>query len=263
MRGMVNGEETQRTDSASPLVIAHTSDVHVDHHYTPRLFAGDGCGPLRLVIEHAAKANANVLLLAGDTFDCHRLPVILVEEAARVIAQAPMPVVILPGNHDPAVEDAIYHLPAMRKLSNLAVLGMTHEQAVRFPEHDLEIWGKAHRDYGDMDPLAQAHPRSTRWQIAMAHGHYTPLPDRSTRLRPSWLIGDDELEATACDYIALGHWNRFVQVGAASVPAYYSGSPDYARSINIISLSNNYGVNVKRSCLELPDGFGDTPGQPL
>ena len=78
-----------------------------------------------------------------------------------------------------------------------------------------------------MIPFEQVRPRRTRWQIAAAHGHYVPILDRSTRLRPSWLIGDAEIAATGADYVALGHWNRAAKVGDG-VAAYYSGSPEYA-----------------------------------
>ena len=70
----------------------------------------------------------------------------------------------------------------------------------------------------------------------MAHGHYEPKPDRSIGPRPSWLIGDDEIAATGADYVALGHWNRAVRVGNGSVPAYYSGSPEYAGTVNVVRL---------------------------
>jgi len=127
---------------------------------------------------------------------------------------------------------------------------------VHFPELSLEVWGRAHRDYSDMDPLSAARERRTPWQIAMAHGHYEPVPDRSTKLRASWLIGDDEIAATGADYIALGHWNRRVKVGNGDIHAWYSGSPDYARSINLVRLSGNGRVDVTRAFLELPAGFG-------
>ena len=72
-----------------------------------------------------------------------------------------------------------------------------------------------HRDYDDMIPfeIRRCAAAPHRWQIAMAHGHYVPAPDRSIGLRPSWLIGDDEIAATGADYVALGHWNRAVRVG--------------------------------------------------
>ncbi len=114
---------------------------------------------------------------------------------------------------------------------------------------DLEIWGRPHRDYGDMIPFERLRPRSTRWQIAVAHGHYVPVPDRTIRLRPSWLIGDDELKATGADYIALGHWNRAAKVGA--VAAYYSGSPEYAGTVNVVRLTAAGEVAVTRAALDI------------
>jgi DNA repair exonuclease SbcCD nuclease subunit len=248
--------------SRREIIVAHASDVHVDMTFNAQLFDGDSAGPLRAVLEAAKKARADVVLLAGDTFDHHRLPDDVLLHTAATIRAFDMPIVILPGNHDPAVDEAVFHHSAFTKLDHLFILGITHPDAVHLAHLDLEIWGRAHRDYGDMDPLAKVRERSTPWQIAMAHGHYEPLPDRSTRLRPSWLIGDDELAATRADYVALGHWNRRVEVGKGTVRAWYSGSPDYARSINIVTLSGEGGggegsVDVRRAPLDLPEGFGE------
>ena len=243
-------------NSHREIVVAHASDVHVDDGYAARLFGGDGAGGLRAVLVAARKIHADIVLLAGDTFDCHRLPGSLLDHTAATMREFELPIVLLPGNHDPAVEDAVFHHPALAKVDGLHILGVTHEEAVQFPHLDLEVWGRAHRDYSDMDPLARLRARTTRWQIAMAHGHHTPVPDRSTRLRPSWLIGDDEIDATRADYLALGHWNRRVQVGTGEVQAWYCGSPDYARSINVVRLSADGKVDVGREPLDLPEDFG-------
>jgi DNA repair exonuclease SbcCD nuclease subunit len=248
--------DTARAAARRDVVIAHASDVHVDHGYAARLFDGDGAGGLRAVLAAARKVGADVVLLAGDTFDCHRLPDDLLHHTARTMRAFDLPIVLLPGNHDPAVDDAVFHHPAFANVDGLHILGITHETAVHFPDLDLEVWGRAHRDYSDMDPLATTRERTTPWQIAMAHGHYAPVPDRSTRLRPSWLIGDDEIAATRADYVALGHWNRRVQVGTAGIQAWYSGSPDYARSINVVRLHGYARVDVSREPLDLPEDFG-------
>ncbi len=247
----VAGPET-RADS---VVLVHSSDVHVDHHYTPKLFDGDGTGSLRAVLTAARNVQADAVLLAGDTFDCHRLPDPLLETTAEVLREFNIPVVILPGNHDPAVDDAVFHHRAFDGLSCLSVLGVTHGEAVLFEDLDLEVWGRAHRDYSDMDPFAAIRARSTQWQVAMGHGHYVPEPDRSTRLRPSWLIGDAELNATGADYVALGHWNRRVKVGSGPVEAWYSGSFDYAQSVNVVRLERGIPVAVEPLALELPENF--------
>jgi predicted MPP superfamily phosphohydrolase len=162
------------------VVVVHSSDLHVDHDYTARLHGGDGTAGLASVLRAARNVGADVVLLAGDTFDCHRLPNDLLAQAATVIAGAGRPVVVLPGNHDPAVADAVYHHGVLAEVANLHVLGITHDEAIEFPMLGLEIWGRAHRDYGDMIPFETVRPRRTRWQIAAAHGHYVPVPDRST-----------------------------------------------------------------------------------
>jgi DNA repair exonuclease SbcCD nuclease subunit len=237
--------------SSRDVVVVHSSDLHVDHDYTARLHGGDGTAGLACVLDAARAAAADVVILAGDTFDHHRVPQALIERAAAVIAGAGMPVVILPGNHDPAIDLAIYRGTPLATVNNLHVLGITHDEAVLFPELSLEIWGRAHRDYDDMIPFERTRPRSTRWQIAVAHGHYDPIPDRNGGPRPSWLIGDAELAATGADYVALGHWNRAAQVGNGKVPAYYSGSPEFAGTINVVRLSEAAGVTVTRAPLAI------------
>jgi DNA repair exonuclease SbcCD nuclease subunit len=233
------------------IVVVHSSDLHIDHDYTARIHGGDGTAGLRAVLNAARDANADVVVLAGDTFDCHRLPANLLEQAAAVIARSETPVVMLPGNHDPAVEDAVYHHGVLASLPNLHVLGVRHEEAVLFGDLALEVWGRPHRDYGDMIPFETVRPRRSRWQIALAHGHYVAQPDRSTRLRPSWLIGDDELAATGADYVALGHWNRPAKVGNGTVAAYYSGSPEYAGTVNLVRLTAAGEVVVERAALDI------------
>ena len=218
-------------------MIGHASDIHVGCDEATRACGGDETLVLKRVLEAAKAASCDVVLFAGDVFEHNRLPPELVGRAARLFGDAGLPVVILPGNHDPAIETSVWRSDALAGLANVHVIGVTHDQAVLFPKLDLEIWGHAHRGYGDMAPLRQPRPRSTRWQIAMAHGHYTPRPNRAKPLQPAWLIGDDDIEATGADYVALGHWNRAVRVGNAKVPAYYSGSPLLAHSVNVIRLT--------------------------
>jgi DNA repair exonuclease SbcCD nuclease subunit len=240
---------SRRRNFAAPrgeLRIAHSSDLHVGEGFTEPLHKGDGTAGLRVVLAAARAAKADAVILAGDTFEHNRLSAALLDRAAQLLAEAGRPVVILPGNHDPAIADSVFHR-AVAAPDNVHVIGVTDEIAVSFPALALEIWGNAHRDYGDSAPLAQPQPRRSFWQIAVAHGHYAPVADRSTRLRPGWLIGDDEIAATGADYIALGHWNRHARVGGDMVAAYYSGSPDYAGTVNLVRLMPDGAVTVERA----------------
>src|SRR5580693_8253543 len=116
------------------IVVVHSSDLHVDHDYTARLHGGDGTAGLACVLNAARGLAADVVLLAGDTFDNHRVPDSLIEQAAAVIAAAALPVVLLPGNHDPAVSAAIYRRGPLTAAKNLHVIGITHDEAVDFPD---------------------------------------------------------------------------------------------------------------------------------
>jgi DNA repair exonuclease SbcCD nuclease subunit len=158
---------------------------------------------------------------------------------------------VLPGNHDPATADAVYRSSAFATVKNLYVIGITHDEAVDFPELSLEVWGRAHRDYADMIPFESVPVRRMRWLVAMAHGHYEPKPDRHSGPQPSWLISDDEIAATGADYVALGHWNRTLRVGNGKVPAYYSGSPENSGTFNVVRLSETSGVTVTRVPLDI------------
>jgi DNA repair exonuclease SbcCD nuclease subunit len=233
------------------VVVVHSSDIHVDHVYTAQIHGGDGAAGLACVLKDARNLGADVVLLAGDTFDCHRLPDELIDRAAAVIAAAGLPVVLLPGNHDPVVPDAVYHRPSLAAATNLFVIGMGHERGVLFPELDLEIWGRPHLDYSDMIPFETVNPRRTRWQIATAHGHYVPTPDRATQPRPSWLIGDEDIAATGADYVALGHWNTAAKVGNSAVAAYYSGSPEFAGTVNVVRFGDTGAVSVTRRPIDI------------
>ena len=134
----------------------------------------------------ARALGAALVLLVGDTFESSQLSSAVLDRAARLLAEVGTPVVMLPGNHDPALPDSVFVRARIVQVPNVAILGVTHDEAVSFPAHDLEIWGHAHRDYFDMAPLRGPRPRSTRWQVAMAHGHYEPPETRANPLRPSW-----------------------------------------------------------------------------
>src|SRR5215472_3673336 len=105
------------------VIVAHSSDLHIDHDHTARLHGGDGAAGLACVLGAARQAKADVVILAGDTFDSHRLPQHLIDRAAGIIAATALPVVILPGNHDPAVPEAVYRRGVLAEVANLYVLG--------------------------------------------------------------------------------------------------------------------------------------------
>ncbi len=234
----------------SEVVLVHSSDIHVDDGPSAGSHDGEETARLAVVLTTARALHADVVLLAGDTFENNQLDAAVLERAGRLLAGAGRPIVILPGNHDPALPNSVYVRGTLDRIPNVRILGVTDDEAVAFAAHDLEIWGHAHRDYHSMAPLRGPRPRSTRWQVAIAHGHYEPPETRANPLRPSWIFSDDEIAATRADYLALGHWDRATRVGNGAVPAFYSGSPELAGTVNLVRLTAAGETTVTREKLQ-------------
>ena len=205
---------------------------------------------------------ADVVILAGDTFDNHQVTSATIDRAGMLLADAGLPIVILPGNHDPATPDSIWLRGRFDEIGNVAIIGITNQRKVAFPSLDLEIWGNAHRDYHDMVPLRDPPPRAARWQVAIGHGHYEPPETWANPLRPSWLISDAMIAATQADYVALGHWDRAAQVGCGAVPAYYSGAPHHAETINLVRFTPAGEVGVTPRAAAVTSAAADTAAGP-
>src|SRR5438874_3776357 len=111
------------------IVLVHSSDLHVDDDRIAAQHDGDGTAGLRAVLATARRFGADIVLLAGDTFDNHMVSAATIDRAGEVLAEAGLPVVILPGNHDPLRADSVYARGGLAAIPNLRILGMTHDRA--------------------------------------------------------------------------------------------------------------------------------------
>jgi DNA repair exonuclease SbcCD nuclease subunit len=233
----------------SQITIVHTSDLHIDDE--PRHNGYTGLIGLAAVLSAAADVRADLVLLAGDTFDNGRVAPELARRAADLIAAQARPVVILPGNHDPALDQSMFHKSGLVDVPQARVIGVNAPETLLLEAQGLEIRGRPHRSYDDMHPLPDSLPRLLPWLVVVGHGHYVPAEDWADEAHRSWRISDAALDATGADYVALGHWDRCVTVGAGQVKAHYSGSPDLARTANVVRLDREAGVGVARRELSL------------
>jgi DNA repair exonuclease SbcCD nuclease subunit len=230
------------TTSRAEIIIVHSSDLHLG---TDDSFSNsDRLETLPKVLRTAAEVNADIVLLAGDSFDNHRQPELLLERASQILRDYAKRVVILPGNHDPLTPDSVYRRGGLASIPNVSILGLNVDETVTFSDLELGIWGKAHVDYTDMSPLASPGQRAMRWHIAAAHGHYVDEIRDPNRVIGSWLIHREELDATDADYVALGHWNQATKVGDDDRHAYYSGSPEYTGTVNVVRFHDDGKIEV-------------------
>src|SRR6185312_5967040 len=178
-----------------------------------------------------------VMVLAGDIFDHNRVPLAVIDHATQLLGDANFPIIVLPGNHDCLTADSVYRRGGLANPNNVFVLGISHSNLVTIPALDLSLWGRPHESYEDMSPLAQAPQRTSGRQVVLAHGHCVTGPHDEER---AWLIRKAELASLEADYVALGHWDRPLRVGSG-ILAYYSGSPELAQTINLVTFDGDAG----------------------
>lgn len=229
-----------------PLRLLHTSDVHIGDETYPRLrLAG-----LIAAVDAALTAKVDAVLIAGDLFDSARVKDEDVTATWAQLARLPVPVLLIPGNHDclghPSIYSRVSHLDAG---SHVHFLREAEGEHRTLPELGLTVWARGMVEHEPANvPLRGYHRRDEgNWQLAMAHGHYVPDGEESHRSSP---VPQGMIGALGCDYLALGHWHRFEDVSHNGVAAFYSGSPAEpgieASTANLVTLDPRTGVNVER-----------------
>jgi DNA repair exonuclease SbcCD nuclease subunit len=222
--------------------ILHTSDIHADD-------SPAGAQAVAQLVDLALERDVHAMVIVGDFFDHNRVETAAGQAVIDQLSRLPVPVVVLPGNHDPLMAGTVYERVALP--DHVRLVTSAEGETVILRELDVEIWGKAHLSYDDNRPLVGVPPRGTaRWQVALAHGQ---LVQGSGDLYRSYLITAEEIEASDRDYVALGHWDVPRDVSTDSVVACYSGSPSRKGVCALVTMahdSNGRRVHVESIALE-------------
>lgn len=210
----------------------HSSDVHIG---MSRWFLNDvGAGrefeaarldALRRLGEIAKERGCAFIVLAGDNFDANSLETRVSSRAIEALKAMPVPVYLLPGNHDPLTPESVYNLlrqqaPGAYVIENSAVLTdpsgceiigapLTTKRAMK----DLVAVATA-----DLEP-------SPNIRVVVGHGQ---VEARSNEIQPD-LIDLAQLEVKlatgAIDYVAMGDTHSAQALGDTGA-VWYSGSPE-------------------------------------
>src|SRR5258706_4162852 len=122
---------TARADQTDDVVLVHSSDLHVDNTDPDAIDGYHGLVGLQAVLERAEALAADVVLLAGDTFENHRVAPAALRHTAALLGGARRPIVLLPGNHDSILPDCMFERRGLTALPDVHVLGVTHADTVR------------------------------------------------------------------------------------------------------------------------------------
>ena len=178
----------------------------------------------------AADRDADFIVVAGDVFESNQLQRETVGRARAALRALPVPVFLLPGNHDPLDASSIFADPEFSDPGGpIAVIRDTKPLGV--PGIDgVEVCGAPWRSkhpVGDLcgELLDQLDPVADGVRIAVCHGQVDSLaPDTS---RPG-TIRLGTAEAALADgrihYLALGDRHSVTDVGDSG-RIWYSGAP--------------------------------------
>ena len=90
----------------STLRILHTSDLHIGDSYS----RDDAVVAL---VDLALTHDVHLMVIVGDFFDNNRVETDTAQEIVNELKRLPVPVVVLPGNHDPLLVGTIYERVVM------------------------------------------------------------------------------------------------------------------------------------------------------
>jgi DNA repair exonuclease SbcCD nuclease subunit len=155
----------------------------------------------RRVLAAAREHAADFVLVAGDTFEDNGVERALIQGVADILGGSPVPVFVIPGNHDPLTPGSVWEHPAWKRTEQVHVL--REEKPVEVPGgmlYPCPVADKrSRRDPTAWIPLAD--PDGIR--IGLAHGTVEGVP----QAEPDHPIPRDAAARAGLDYLALGHWH--------------------------------------------------------
>ena len=211
--------------------IVHSSAIHFGRSFTDPGLPGD---KLRAgiksifsgIIDIANKESADLLILAGDTFDNLKVSQNLLDffisevkrlEKTRVIA--------LPGSHDRYEKESFWEQwRILQPAENLYILTGSEKPYIEIPEISAVVYGYSPAGIKRPgDPLEQLKIiDGSDFHIAVLYGHLISDPGQKQGEFP---LNYDKLASIPFNYVALGgqpEFRSFIDVG---LKAAYAGSP--------------------------------------
>jgi DNA repair exonuclease SbcCD nuclease subunit len=199
------------------MLVAHISDLHLGRKSPGDLQGAERLNSFRQAICTLARSQPDAVVIAGDTFDSPQAEQAIIEEAAKTLCGArnaagdAIPVVLIPGNHDPADAERLWtafeeslassadvHLVRQARVIELAggkLLVEAYPCLTRF---------SAEPPWETRLPVVQKNSNAVR--VVVAHGTLLggPVPEGEADAYP---FTQPEVESLGADYVALGHFH--------------------------------------------------------
>lgn len=239
--------------------ILHTADLHLDSPFSRVTLDMGEASKKELrktfsdMISYARTQQADLILISGDLFDSGFATRETAALITRELENAPCPVVIAPGNHDPYDSNSIWSKKSFS--DNVHIFDSSELSYFDFPESGVRVYG-----YAFTAPSMRQCPISGKTvengntvNILCAHG------DTASALSQYCPITYADLSSFGADYAALGHIHNpeaeNEALEAKGISAAYCGCPqgrDFGecgiKGAILVDIEKNGGdVSIKRT----------------
>lgn len=191
----------------------HLADLHIGLRITrfdesvakklreARLLALDNA------LKIAREKNVAFILICGDLFDDNTISLVDAQRVYDMLKGKPMPVYVLPGNHDPYCAGSVWQRPPWGNTEGTSIRVLSKREPVALEIgvtlYPCPVMQKTSREDPTEWISANNGPQNTI-RIGLAHGS---VMDRETLPEDDHPIPVDAAESLGLDYLALGHWH--------------------------------------------------------
>lgn len=215
---------------SKPVTFLHTSDLQIgmDRHFldadAQARFNDARIRAITRIGEVAEHHGCEFIVIAGDVFEANSLSAQTTSRALEALKKLPVPVYLLPGNHDPLVADSIFYRTT--DIEGVHVLADAEPVSVA---PGVELVGAPLKSrYASTDLVAQAlAPLEPFDGVRIAVGHGQAL-SRATDARADLIdlaLVEAKLADGTIDYLALGDTHSAEPVGESG-RVWFSGAPE-------------------------------------
>ena len=192
------------------LRLLHFADLHLDRSFAAeRLYGvgaqrrrGDLRAALQRIVERARDQHVDLLTCGGDLFEHDHVTRDTGNFVTQVLGAAGMPVLIAPGNADPAVPSSPYRY--LRWPSNVTIA--THEELRPYRYNEVQIWtaGFTRPEVPDA-PLRDFVRQESGTHLLLLHASdMSQVPEGVTPYKP---ILPGQVEEAGFRHALLGHYH--------------------------------------------------------
>ena len=193
-------------------------------------FAQSRFDAIRTLCRVAKDEDCQFMVVCGDVFESNQVDRKTIARAMEALKESPVPVYLLPGNHDPLDASSVYRTPTFleRKPAHVHVI---EDAAPVMVDQGVELVGApwhAKRVLCDLaaEAVAPLEAKANALRICVAHGivdTLSPNPDDPALI--SLQAAEKALEQGSIHYVALGDRHSITRVGNTG-RVWYAGSPE-------------------------------------